>query len=102
VIWKYIGSPCDAYQAEHDLFFQAIREDKPYNEAERSAYAAMAGILGRMAAESGQMITWEQAMASDIELAEGLDHYTMDSDPPVRPNAEGRYPVAMPGQTKVL
>jgi predicted dehydrogenase len=102
VIWKYTGSPCDAYQTEHDLFFQAIREDKPYNEAERSAYAAMAGILGRMAAESGQMITWEQAMASDIELAEGLDHYTMDSDPPVRPNAEGRYPVAMPGQTKVL
>jgi len=102
VIWKYDGPRCDAYQVEHDLLFQAIREDKPYNEAERSAYAAMAGVLGRMAAESGQMITWEQAMASGLELAQGLDHYTMHSDPPVRPDSEGRYPVAMPGQTKVL
>ncbi|MCX5645506.1 MAG: gfo/Idh/MocA family oxidoreductase, partial [Phycisphaerae bacterium] len=40
VIWKYDGPRCDAYQVEHDLLFQAIREDKPYNEAERSAYAA--------------------------------------------------------------
>jgi predicted dehydrogenase len=101
-IWQYKGPLCDAYQVEHDLFFEAIRQNKPYNEAERSAYAAMAGILGRMAAESGQMVTWEQAMASDLELAPGLDNYTMDSDPPVKPDIQGRYPVAMPGQTKVL
>ena len=41
-------------------------------------------------------------MASKLELAPGLDSYTMDSDPPVRPDPQGRYPVAMPGQTKVL
>jgi hypothetical protein len=102
VIWRYNGPRCDAYQTEHDLLFEAIRQDRSYNETERSAYAAMAGILGRMAAESGQMITWEQATASDLELAPGLDSYTMDSDPPVKPDAQGRYPVAMPGQTKVL
>jgi hypothetical protein len=55
-----------------------------------------------MAAESGQMITWEQAMASTLVLAPGLDDYTMDSEPPVMPDAEGGYPVAMPGRTKVL
>jgi len=87
---------------EHDLLFGAIRENKHYNETERSAHAAMTGILGRMAAESGQMITWEQAMASNLELAPGLDSYTMDSDPPVKPDAQGRYPVAMPGKTRVL
>jgi myo-inositol 2-dehydrogenase/D-chiro-inositol 1-dehydrogenase len=102
VIWKYNGPPCDAYQNEHDLLFQAIREDRPLNEAERCAHAAMAGILGRMAVESGQTVTWEQAMASNLELAPGLEGYTMDSDPPVKPDAEGRYPVALPGQTKVL
>ena len=94
-------SICFSFQ-KRSRFFEAIRQDKPYNETERSAYAAMAGILGRMVAESGQMITWEQAMASDLELAPGLDSYTMDSDPPVKPDAQGRYPVAMPGQTKVL
>ena len=102
VIWQYDGPPCYQYQVEHDLLFEAIRKNKPYNETERSAYAAMTGILGRMAAESGQMITWEQAMASDLELAPGLDHCTMDSEAPVRADARGRYPVAMPGQSKVL
>jgi len=102
LIWQYKQPARNQYQVEHDLLFEAIRQDKPYNETERSAYAAMTGILGRMAAESGEMITWEQALASNLELAPGLDRYTMDSDPPVKPNDQGRYPIAMPGQTKVL
>ena len=102
VIWQYKGPGCNHYQVEHDLLFEAIRQDKPYNEAERCAKAAMAGILGRMAAESGKRITWDQAMASNLELAPGLDRYTMKSEPPVKPDAQGRYPVAMPGSTKVL
>ncbi len=102
VIWRYEGKRWNAFEHEHDLLFDAIRNNKPYNETERSAYAAMTGILGRMAAESGQMVTWEQAIASNLELAPGLDDYTMASDPPVKPDANGNYPVAMPGQTKVL
>ena len=62
----------------------------------------MTGILGRMAAESGKLVTWDEAFASDLELAPGLDQLTMDSNPPVMPDAQGRYPVAMPGMTKVL
>jgi hypothetical protein len=62
----------------------------------------MVGILGRMAAESGQMIKWEDALASNLELAPGLDQYTMDSEPPVKPDDNGDYPVAQPGVTKVL
>lgn len=102
LIWQYKGPACNHYQYEHDLLFEAIRQDKPYNEAERCAKAAMAGILGRMASESGQMITWDEAMASNLELAPGLDQFTMESNPPVVPDAQGRYPVAMPGVTKVL
>ena len=62
----------------------------------------MAGIIGRMAAESGKEITWDQAMQSNLELAPGLDQYTMDSNPPVMPDAHGHYPIAVPGMTKVL
>ncbi len=62
----------------------------------------MTGILGRMAAESGREITWDQALASKVELAPGLENYTMDSTPPVVPDAQGRYPIAMPGFTKVV
>ncbi|MGA2030694.1 MAG: gfo/Idh/MocA family oxidoreductase [Thermoguttaceae bacterium] len=102
LIWEYKGPECNDYQAEHDLLFDAIRTNKPYNEAQRCAKAAMAGIIGRMAAESGQEITWDQAMASQIELAPGLDKYTLDSPAPVLPDAQGHYPIAMPGITKVL
>ena len=102
VAWEFGGQYGSGYQIEHDLLFDAIRNDKPYNETERSAYAAMTGILGRMAGESGKEITWEQAMASNVELAPGLDNFTMESSPPVMPDQEGRYPVAMPGFTKVI
>ena len=102
VIWQPKGPGNNPYQTEHDLLFDAIRKNKPYNETERCAKAAMTGILGRMAAESGKTITWDQAMASKLELAPGLDQYTMASDPPVKPDAQGQYPVAMPGRTKVI
>ncbi len=102
VIWEHEGQAANQYQVEHDLLFDAIRQDKPYNETERCAFAAMTGILGRMAAESGQRVTWDEALASNVELAPGLDRYTMESTAPVVPDDQGRYPVAMPGFTKVL
>ncbi len=102
VIWRYKGAKSDQYQIEHDRLFEAIRANKPYNETKRCAYAALTGILGRMAAESGQEVTWEQALNSDLVLAPGLEKLTMDSAPPVVADAQGRYPVAVPGRTKVL
>jgi hypothetical protein len=56
-----------------------------------------------MAAESGQMLTWNQALASNIELAPGLENLTsLDSPAPGNPDANGKYPIAMPGITKVV
>ena len=99
LIWSYKGPTCDHYQREHDLLFDAIRNDKPYNETERCAKTALTCVMGRMACESGKQITWDEALASKIELAPGLDNYTWDSNPPVMPDAHGKYPIAMPGQT---
>ncbi len=102
IIWKQKGGGSNPYQEEHNLLFDAIRNNKPYNETERCAKAAMTGILGRMAAESGKVVTWDQALASNLELAPGLDKYTSKSDAPVIPDKDGQYPVAIPGVTKVL
>jgi len=99
LIWRYKGPKCDKYQYEHDLLFDAIRNDKPYNEAERSAKTSLTCIMGRMACESGKKITWDEALASNIEQAPGLENYTWDSNPPAMPDANGKYPIAMPGQT---
>jgi predicted dehydrogenase len=102
IVWEYKGAPCDAYQVEHDLFFDAIRNDKPYNEAERCAKSCFTAIMGRMACESGQVIQWDEALASTIELAPGLEKMSWEGNPPVVPDSEGHYPIAMPGQTQVL
>ena len=101
-IWRYKGPRANGYDHEHELLFDAIRNNKAHNETDRCAKAAMAGILGRMAAESGKTITWDEAMASEIVLAPGLDDITMESAAPVQADANGAYPVAMPGVTKVV
>jgi predicted dehydrogenase len=102
VIWRYQGPGWDHYQYEHDLLFDAIRNDKPYNEAERCAKSCFTGIMGRMACESGKLVTWDEALASNIELAPGLENLTWDSNAPVMPDANGKYPIAIPGQTQCV
>jgi len=101
-IWQHKGPDGLSYQIEHDQLFQAIRENRKHNETERCAYAAMVGILGRMACESGQMIRWDEALASNVELAPGLENLSFDGPAPVMPDEKGNYPVAMPGKTKVM
>lgn len=100
LIWSYQGQEKNAYQHEHDLLFDAIRNNKAYNETERCAKSCMTAIMGRMACECGKTVTWEDAMASELELAPGLETLTMDSEPPVKKGDSGRYPVALPGRTK--
>lgn len=101
--WRYRGPEADDYQVEHDLLFEAIRQDKPYNDAERCAKACLASILGRMACYSGQMVTWDQAMASTLELAPGLEQWTsLEAPAPILPDAQGKYPIPMPGITKAF
>jgi predicted dehydrogenase len=100
--WEYKGPACDAYQVEHDRLFDAIRNDQPYNETERSAKSCLTAIMGRMACESGNLITWDEALASNAELAPGLERLQWGDRAPVMPDANGRYQIAIPGQTLVL
>jgi hypothetical protein len=87
----------DAYQQEHDDLFDAIRNDKPFNEAEFAGLSTMTAILGRMCTYSGQQIEWDDALNSKIELLPKT--FGWDASPPVLPDADGFYPVAMPGRT---
>ncbi len=89
----------DGHQLEHFPLFEAIRNDTPYNEAEHGATATMTAILGRMSNYSGQPVTWEKAMATDQKLAPD-NLVDFNSDPPVKPNDDGYYPIAVPGVTK--
>jgi len=98
--WRFQGRENDNYQAEHDHLFAAIRENKSYNEAENGAKSTMTSILGRMCTYSGQEIKWDDALNSQVALRP--EAYTWEAKPPTAPDSEGRYPVAIPGQTKTV
>ena len=87
----------DPYQLEHNAFFENIRTGGLRVDAEYAAYSTMMAVMGRMATYTGQIITWEQAMNSKEVLAP--DNLTWDTEPPVKPDADGWYPVAIPGTT---
>lgn len=96
--WRYRASKADnPYQLEHDALFDAIRNNKPFNEAASAAYSTMTAIMGRMATYSGALIEWDDAFNSKLQLAPSS--CTWQTQPPVQPDENGFYPVAMPGTT---
>ena len=53
--------------------------------------------MGRMAAHTGQVITYDEILNCTHEFAPDVDKLTMDGPAPVVADADGRYPVPMPG-----
>lgn len=102
MIWESKVRPQESnpYQNEWEDLMDAIRDDKPYNETERGVRASLVTSMGRMAAHTGQEITYEQILNSDHEMAPGLDKLTMESPAPLQPGPDGRYPVPQPGIVK--
>jgi len=98
--WRYRGDNPNPYQVEHDVLFDAVRNNKPHNEAEYGALSTMTGIMGRMATYSGKVIRWDEAINSQVTMAPS--RYAWDADPPAMPDENGCYPCAVPGITKVL
>jgi predicted dehydrogenase len=94
------GRQSNPYQIELDDLFAAIREDRPYNEAERGALSTMTAIMGRMATYSGQTIRWDDALNSRETLT--TDAESWEAKAPLQPNADGSYPIATPGVTKIV
>ncbi|MEQ8681296.1 MAG: gfo/Idh/MocA family oxidoreductase, partial [Cyclobacteriaceae bacterium] len=66
------------YQTEHDEFFAAIRSGKPKNDGFWMANSSMLAVIGRMVAYSGQEITWEEAINSEIKLGPDINDYDWD------------------------
>lgn len=89
------------YQTEHDELFDAIshREYK-FEDADRAARSTMTAILGRLASYSGAVVKWDEALNSQVSLFP--DQLAWDAVPKVVPDSSGNYPVAIPGQTKVV
>lgn len=99
--WRFKAEdPKDPYQQEHDDLFDAIRNNKDYNEAFTGANSTMSAILGRMAAYSGKELEFKDALASTVTLVPA--ELGWDKPAPVKPGPDGLYPKAIPGTTKVI
>jgi len=100
LIWRYPQPERSPYQLEWDDLIDAIRQDKPYNEVERGAIASLVTSMGRMAAHTGNVVTYDQMLNCEHELAPSVGNLNMDSPAPLESDAEGRYPVPQPGIVK--
>lgn len=90
------------WQEEWSVLLDAIRNDRPHNEAQRAAYSDLASIMGRAAVHSGQMITWDEALASDFQFCPDIDTLNETSPPPIVADAQGRYAPPIPGACKEI
>jgi hypothetical protein len=91
--WTFEGKKNDMYQQEHDVLFAAIRQGKVINDGKRMAESTLLAIMGRMAAYTGQTITWEQAMNSQEQLFPDELKWDGSFEPT---------PMPLPGKTKFV
>jgi predicted dehydrogenase len=89
------------YQTEHDELFAAVAKGEyKFADAENGAKSTMTAIMGRLATYTGEVIDWDKALNSGINIMPST--FAWDAQPPVKPDANGFYPVATPGVTKFL
>ena len=83
IAWKYPAPKPDdpdqtwavknPYVQEHIRLVTAIRNNEPINDVETHVQSVMMAIMGRMAAYTGKSVTWDEIMASDLDLS--LENY---------------------------
>lgn len=98
--WRFRGKTANPYQVEHDVLIDAIRRDRPHNEVDDAAASTLTAIMGRMASYSGKVVDWKTALNSAVQL--GPEKCAFDAPAPVVADAAGKYPVAVPGVSKVF
>jgi predicted dehydrogenase len=98
--WAFPQPEPNPYQVEWDELLDAIRRDKPYNEAKRGAQASLVTAMARRAIHTGQVVTYDEMLNCEEEFAPDVDKLTMESPAPTRPGPDGRYPAPQPGILK--
>ena len=95
--WAFPQPEPNPYQLEWDDLIAAIREDAPYNEVKRGAEASLVTAMGRAAAHTGRVITFDEMLNHDHEFAPEVDRLTYDAPAPLQAQGNGMYPQPEPG-----
>src|SRR5690606_13656558 len=97
VSWEFGRDERSPYRLEWDHLIDAIRSDRPYHELERGVQASLVTSMGRMAAHTGRVITYDQMLNCEHEFAPTVDQLTVDGPAPLQVASNGAYPTPMPG-----
>jgi hypothetical protein len=81
-------------------FIDAIRNDKPFNQAKRAVYADYASLMGRAAAHYNRVVTWDEVVKSQFQFCDYLDDLNYDSPAPVKPTRTATSPPRTPASGK--
>jgi predicted dehydrogenase len=100
VLWEYGKPDPNPYHAEWQVLLDAIRHNRPHNEARRAAEADVVALMGRMATHTGQLITYDQAFNCEFRFVEDIDNMTFQTPAPVHAGPDGIYPAPQPGISK--
>ncbi len=100
VVWKAPKEKYSPWDAEWNVLLDSIRNNKPQNEVKRAAFSNFANLMGRAALHSGKEITWDEMYNSQFQFVKNIDDMNYDTPPPVKADANGYYPVPIPGVWK--
>ena len=93
-VWEMKGSIADAYKQEHKDLVDSIRAGKPIVELRQLADSSLVAVMGRMAAYTGQKVTWK-FVTEESKLDLFPKDLTWTSSLP-------RQAPAVPGKTKLV
>ena len=97
LLWAFPQPEPNPYQLEWDHLVEAIRNDHPYNEVKRGVEASLVTSMGRMAAHTGEVVTFDDMLNCPHEFAPELERLTMNGAAPLQTNPNGKYPIPQPG-----
>lgn len=67
--WRFRGEEKNMYDLEHEALFESIRKGGVLNDGDRMMLSTLVAIMGREAAYTGQLVSWEQMLKSTQDLA---------------------------------
>ncbi len=100
VIWRHKGDgDPDPYQVEHMELYDAIKNNKPLNNAYYGAESSFTAALGRYATYSGKEVKWDDAIKLDNSQMPG--NLAFEAPVNSNPGPDGMYEIAVPGKFNI-
>jgi hypothetical protein len=94
--WKFDGEKVNGHMQEQVDLVAALRAGERYNEGYYGANSSMTAVLGRIANYSGKVVKWDELVAKGG--SEFPKELAWDAPAPVQKDADGNYPIPMPGE----